>query len=113
MPQGGASGNGPVTPAASDIGQNLASIRADDVFWRIEWIAHSIESLEGRRGRAETRIDEFLADLAKANLPPGLADTIAGRLKAKLERVVSIRAAAGSADTIFRAALGRLTAGHH
>jgi hypothetical protein len=95
------------------LGKIVANIRADDVFWRIEWIAHSIESLEGRRVRAETRIDEFIADLGKANLPPGLADTIAGRLKAKLERVVSSRAAAGSADAVFRAALGRLTAGHH
>src|ERR1700690_1902889 len=59
-------------------GKAVASIRADDVFWRIEWIAHSIESLEDRRGRTEARIDVFLADLAEANLPPGLADTIAG-----------------------------------
>jgi hypothetical protein len=90
----------------------MASIRANDVFWRIEWIAHSLESLDGRRMRAETRIDEFIADLAKANLPPGAADEIAHQLKAKLERVVSDQTAGSSIEPVFRAALGRLTAGH-
>ena len=89
----------------------MASIRADDVFWRIEWIAHSLESLDGRRMRAETRIDEFIADLAKANLPPGATDKIMDELKAKLERVVSRRATDGSTDLVFWAALGRLAAG--
>jgi hypothetical protein len=64
----------------------MSSIVADDVFWRIEWIAHSVEALEGRRVRAEARIDEFIADLAKANLPPGAADKTASQLEAKLER---------------------------
>jgi hypothetical protein len=90
----------------------MASIRADDVFWRIEWIAHSRESLDGRRMRAETRIDEFIADLAKANLPPGAADRTTGQLKAKLERVVSRRATDGGTDLVFWAALGRLAGGH-
>ena len=90
----------------------MASIRANDVFWRIEWIAHSLESLDGRRMRAETRIDEFIADLAKANLPPGAADRTTGQLKAKLERVVSRRATDGGTDLVFWAALGRLAGGH-
>ena len=91
----------------------MASIRANDVFWRIEWIAHSLESLDGRRMRAETRIDQFIADLAKADLQPAVADQIMDQLKAKLEGVVSSRAAGGNVDPVFRAALRRLTGEHH
>jgi hypothetical protein len=87
----------------------MAGFTANEVFSRIEWIVDSLESLEGRSMRAEARIDQFIADLAKANLQPGAADKIMDQLKAKLEGAVSGRTAAGSADPVFRAALDRLT----
>jgi hypothetical protein len=91
----------------------MAELSANEVFGRIEWIAHSLESLEGRRMRAEGRIDQFITDLAKANLQPGVADKIMYQLKAKLEGVVSSGAASGNVGPVFRAALGRLTGEHH
>src|ERR1700674_2109603 len=91
----------------------MAGLTANEVFWRIEWIAHSLESLEGRRMRAEARIDEFIADLATAKLHPGLADKIVDQLKAKLEEAISGCAAGGSMDPVFRAALRRLPGEHH
>ena len=91
----------------------MAGFTANEVFGRIEWIAHSLESLEGRRMRTEKRIDEFIADLAKANLQPRGADIIVYQLKAKLESAVSDRTADDSIEPVFRAALGRLPGEHH
>jgi hypothetical protein len=87
----------------------MAGLTANEVFWRIEWIAHSLESLEGRRMRAEARIDEFIADLAKADLHPGLDDKIVDQLKVKLEEAISGRPTGANLDPVFRAALARLT----
>ncbi len=87
----------------------MAGLTADEVFERIEWIAYPLESLEERRIWAEALIDQFTADLAKADLQPGAADKIIDQLKARLEGAISGRAAGDSINTIFRAALGRLT----
>ena len=90
----------------------MANFTANEVFWHIKWIAHSMESLEGRCLQAVAGIDEFIADLVQANLQPGEADKIVGQLKAKLESAVIDRTAGGSIESVFRAALGRLTVGH-
>jgi hypothetical protein len=87
----------------------MAGYSAIEVFGNIEKIAHSSGPLDERRQRAQARIDQFGEDLANAqHLQPGTAAAIARQLKAKLERV-TVSAAGGDIDLIFRAALDQLT----
>jgi hypothetical protein len=87
----------------------MAGYSAIEVFGDIEKIAHSSGSLHERSKRAQARIDQFGEDLAKAqHLQPGTAVAIARQLKTKLERV-TVSAAGGSVDLIFRVALDQLT----
>jgi hypothetical protein len=87
----------------------MAGFTANEVFTDIDDIAHSGDLLKERQVRAELRIDEFESDLAKQRLRPGVAERIRSRLQGTLEVAVRNRDMNSDFDTVFRAALDRLT----
>lgn len=87
----------------------MAEFAANEVFRDIDEIAYSGDSLAERQLRAERRIREFTAELAKQCLQPGLADKIRDALQRKLEAVIGDREEMGDIDSVFRAAHQTLT----
>ena len=86
----------------------VAAVTANEVFTDIDEIAHSGDLLKERQTRAEMRIIEFEADLAKGCLGPRVAEKIRGDLQRKLEGAVRYRDVIGDFDAVFRSALDRL-----